>query len=124
MIIVLGSPGSSAQHLNLAGMGPVTLKPDMTTAPNANSVTNYANVMFIDLLGNGFSFAANTSSLPTKSEDYGAQITYAINEFAKQSALGKSKTLALVGEGTFLRSLPGLDDIDTLSGIAHISAWP
>ncbi len=124
MIIVLGSPGSSAQHLNLAGMGPVTLKPDMTTTPNANSVTNYANVMFIDLLGNGFSFVENTNSLPTKSEDYGTQITYAINAFAKQSALGKSKTIALVGEGTFLRSLPGLDDIDALSGIAHISAWP
>ena len=97
LIIVLGSPGSSAQHLNLAGMGPVLLKPDMTTTQNVNSPTQYANVMFVDLLGNGFSFAANTSSLSTKSEDYGAQITYAINAFANQSALGQSKVVVLVG---------------------------
>jgi hypothetical protein len=39
--------------------------------------------MFIDLLGNGFSFAANSSSLPIKYEDYGVHLTYAINKFAK-----------------------------------------
>jgi carboxypeptidase C (cathepsin A) len=65
--VVVGSPGSSAQYYNLAGMGPMTLKADMTTVPNTNTVTKYANVMFVDLLGNGYSFVANTSSLPTKS---------------------------------------------------------
>ena len=67
MIIVVGSPGSSAQFINLAGMGPIVLKSDMTTAENPNSPTAYANVMFVDLLGNGFSFVADTSSFPTKS---------------------------------------------------------
>ena len=51
-------------------------------------------------------------------------MTYAINAFAKQSVLGQSSVVVLVGEGTFLRALPGLDDIDTLSGIIHLSAWP
>jgi hypothetical protein len=51
-------------------------------------------------------------------------LTFAINAFAKQSALGQSSVVVLVGEGTFLRALPGLDDIDTLSGIIHLSAWP
>lgn len=66
LIIAVGSPGSSAQYLNLAGMGPITLNPDMTSTQNTNTVTNYANVMFVDLLGNGFSFVANISAFPTK----------------------------------------------------------
>ena len=78
-------------------MGPVILRPDMTTTQNPNTATNYANVMFVDLTGNGFSFVTNTSSIPSKSEDYGAQITYAVNALAKKSALGKSKTSVLVG---------------------------
>lgn len=78
-------------------MGPVILRPDMTTTQNPNTVTNYANVMFVDLTGTGFSFVPNTSSIPSKSEDYGAQLTYAVNALAKQSALGKSKISVLVG---------------------------
>lgn len=35
LIIVVGSPGSSAQFINLAGMGPILLKSDMTTQPNS-----------------------------------------------------------------------------------------
>lgn len=31
LIVVVGSPGSSAQYFNLAGLGPLSLKPDMTT---------------------------------------------------------------------------------------------
>lgn len=64
--------------------------------------------MFVDLLGNGFSFVSDVASFPTKSEDYGAQLTYAINTFVKQSVLGKSSVLVVAGEGTFIRSLPGL----------------
>jgi carboxypeptidase C (cathepsin A) len=97
LLIAVGSPGNSAQYLNLGGMGPITLKPDMTTTPNDNTVTNYANVIFIDLLGNGYSFAANSSSYSTKAEDYGVHLTYAINAFAKQSVLGQSKIVALIG---------------------------
>ena len=67
LIVVVGSPGSSAQYYNLAGMGPLSLKPDMTTVQNPNTATNFANVMFVDLLGNGFSFVANSTNFPTKS---------------------------------------------------------
>lgn len=80
--------------------------------------------MFVDLLGNGFSFVANTSTFPTKAEDYGDQLTYAVNAFAKESFLGQSKVVVIIGEGTFTRSLTGLDDMDTVSGIVHISSWP
>lgn len=45
----------------------MTLKPDMTTVTNPNTATQFANLMFIDLLGNGFSFVANASDFPTKS---------------------------------------------------------
>ena len=115
LIVVVGSPGSSAQYYNLAGMGPVSLKPDMTTVQNPSSVTSFANVIFVDLLGNGFSFVANTSDFPTKSEDYGNQLTYALNALNKESVLGRSKIIVIVGEGTFLRSLPGLSDISGLA---------
>lgn len=124
LIVVVGSPGSSAQYFNLAGMGPLTVKPDMTTTPNPASVTSFANVMFVDLLGNGFSFLANTSDFPTKSEDYANQLTYALNALNKDSPLGRSSTIVILGEGTFLRSLPGLNDISGLVGLVHLSAWP
>ena len=110
--------------MNLVGLGPMTLKNDMTTAANLNTVTNFANVLFVDLLGNGFSFVANVSNFPTKSEDYGQQLTYALNALGKESVLGQNKRVILIGEGTFLRSLPGLGDIQGLSGIIHLSAWP
>jgi carboxypeptidase C (cathepsin A) len=67
LIVVVGSPGSSAQYYNLAGLGPISVKPDMTTVTNPNTATQFANVMFIDLLGNGFSFASDPSNLNTKS---------------------------------------------------------
>ena len=124
LIVVVGSPGSSAQYHNLAGMGPLSLKPDMTTVSNPSSVTSFANVMFVDLLGNGFSFLANTSNFPTKSEDYAKQLTYALNALNKESNLGKSNVIVIVGEGTFLRSLPGFGDISGLTGLVHLSAWP
>jgi hypothetical protein len=124
LVIAVGTPGSSAQYLNLGIMGPITLNADMSTKSNPYSLTSTSNVMFIDLLGTGFSFAANTDNLPQKYEDYGVHLTYVINQFAKESELGQSQTVVLAGEGTFLRALPGLDDIDTLSGIVHFAAWP
>lgn len=45
----------------------MSLKPDMTTVVNTNTATQFANLMFIDLLGNGFSFVGNVSDFPTKS---------------------------------------------------------
>lgn len=37
--------------------------------------------------------------------------------------MGKSETVVIAGEGTFIRTLPGLDDIDTLKGVIHLSPW-
>lgn len=48
----------------------------------------------------------------------------AINTFAKESVLGQSSKVIIAGESTFIRSLPGLDDIDALKGIIHLSIWP
>ena len=79
--------------------------------------------MFIDLLGSGFSFA-NASDLPSDAKTFGVQLTLAINAFIKESVLGQSPRLFIAGEGTFIRSLSGLNDIDSLKGIIHLSAWP
>lgn len=81
----------------------------MTLSANPDRLTAYANTMFIDLLGSGFSFAASPDDIPTEAKVYGAQLTTAINTFIKESVLGQSNTLVLIGEGTFLRSVPGID---------------
>lgn len=96
----------------------------MTLSANPNKFTNSANLMFIDLAGSGFSFAANVSSLPTDSKTFGVQLTQAINTFIKESVLGQSSKLIIGGEGSFIRILSGLDDIDTLKGVIHFSSWP
>jgi hypothetical protein len=49
-------------------------------------------------------------------------LTYALNALTKQSSLG-SQNIYIVGEGMFIRSLPGLGDISGLQGLIHISAW-
>jgi carboxypeptidase C (cathepsin A) len=63
-IIAVGTPGRSAQYMNLGGIGPKILSIDGAVSDNANRATQYANVMFIDLLGSGFSFASSPSVLP------------------------------------------------------------
>ncbi|CAM5999478.1 unnamed protein product [Sphagnum balticum] len=80
--------------------------------------------MFLDLLGAGFSFAASPDDIPTEAKTYGQQLTLAINTFAKESVLGQSSTVVLAGDATFIRSLPGFDDINALKGIIHLSIWP
>ena len=41
----------------------MNLQNDMSLAQNPNRFTGSANVMFLDLLGSGFSFAADPSTL-------------------------------------------------------------
>ena len=53
------SLGSSAQYINLGGMGPMKLNNDMTLSINPDSPNRYTNTMFIDLLGSGFSYTQN-----------------------------------------------------------------
>jgi len=96
----------------------------MTLSANPNRFTTTANLMFIDLLGSGFSFASNISDLPTEAKTFGAQLTTAINTFASESVLGKSATIIIAGEGTFIRSLTGLGDIAALKGVIHLAPWP
>ena len=80
--------------------------------------------MFLDTLGSGFSFVSTPDNLPTKAADHGKILTAAINTFINEASIGKSTQIFLLGEGIFLRSIPGLDDIDPLSGIFHVGGWP
>lgn len=43
--------------MNVGGLGPKTLTNQLTLVDNPNSITQFANVLFLDLLGSGFSFA-------------------------------------------------------------------
>lgn len=96
----------------------------MTLSPNPFRFSNVANLMFLDLPGSGFSFTTNITLLPADAQTFGVQLTQAINSFIQESELGKSSKLIIGGEGTFIRSLSGLDDIDTLKGMIHFSLWP
>lgn len=79
--------------------------------------------MFLDLIGSGFSFASSSDKIPTTSSDFGNMLTSALNTFFAQADIGKSQNVYLLAEGTFLRSLHGIGDIDPLSGIVHVSPW-
>lgn len=96
----------------------------MTLTANPNRWTNTANLMFIDLIGSGFSFTTDVNTIPSDAKGYGSTLSLAINTLAKESVLGQNKKIILAGEGTFIRSLPGLDDISGLKGIIHLGAWP
>lgn len=123
LIIGMGSPGRSAQYMNVAGLGPRILTPQLVLTDNSNSPTQYANIMFLDLLGSGFSFPSSADAIPKTSKDYGMMITKALNSFISEANIGKSKKIYIIGESTFLRTLPGFDDIHPLEGIVHISGW-
>ncbi len=96
----------------------------MTLTPNPNRFTSFTNLMFLDLPGCGFSFVSDPNNLPSDSKTFGTQLTDAINSFVKDSVLGKCKKLVIAGESTFIRALPGLSDINVLSGLIHLSPWP
>lgn len=68
----------------------MNLQNDMSLAQNPNRFTSSANVMFLDLLGCGFSFASDPNSLPGDAKSYGLQLTSALNTFVKESPLGQS----------------------------------
>lgn len=67
--------------MNIAGIGPKLLTSTLALADNVNSATQLANVIFIDLLGSGYSFASSLDVLPKTSKDYGVMLTKAINTF-------------------------------------------
>jgi carboxypeptidase C (cathepsin A) len=49
----------------------LNLNNDLTFSANPNSFTSVANLMFLDLLGSGFSFATNPADLPTAASTFG-----------------------------------------------------
>lgn len=73
------------------------LNQDLTLSINPSKVTAFANVMFLDLLGSGFSFAANASDIPSDYKTFGVQLTVALNTFIKESVLGQSSKIIIVG---------------------------
>ncbi len=50
--------------MNVGGIGPKLLTIDNTLVDNPNRATQFTSIMFIDLLGSGFSFATSGAALP------------------------------------------------------------
>lgn len=69
----------------------------MSLTANPNRFTNTANLMFIDLIGSGFSFTSDPNTLPTEAKGFGSTLSLAINTFAKESVLGQSSNIILAG---------------------------
>jgi len=50
--------------MNVAGLGPKLLTSTLTLVDNPHSITQFANVLFLDLLGSGYSFATDAAAIP------------------------------------------------------------
>lgn len=124
LIVVVGAPGRSSSYFNYGGLGPKLLKNDLTLVDNPDRITNWSNVLFLDLLGSGFSFASDFNNIPTSSHDHGVFLTEAVNSFISEVDFAKSANLYIISESTFVRSVDGLDDIDPLKAVFHVSPWP
>jgi carboxypeptidase C (cathepsin A) len=63
----------------------------MSLLKNPNTASAYANLMFLDFLGTGFSFVNDTKDLPDNYSALAAQVTKALNEFSATIDFGKGK---------------------------------
>jgi hypothetical protein len=102
-------------------MGPLTLTSNLTFLVNNNTPSAYANLMFIDVLGTGFSFASDTKEIPSDYAGIAQQFGYALSQFTSQIDFGKGK-LILVGESSWIRLLPFFKLSNIASAIA-LSPW-
>lgn len=123
LLVSVGSVGRSAQYANFGGLGPKFLMPQLNIIDNPYSLTQFANIVFIDQLGSGFSFPSTPSAIPSTAQKFGSKLSSIINTFTSESTIGKSKKIYLIVESTFLRVVPFLDEIEGLEGIVHISGW-
>jgi carboxypeptidase C (cathepsin A) len=67
--------------MNVAGVGPKILTSTLSLVDNPNRATQLGNIIFIDLLGSGYSFSSSLDVIPKTSRDYGVMITRAVNSF-------------------------------------------
>jgi hypothetical protein len=102
-------------------MGPLIIYPNMTIITNNNTPSTYANLMFIDVLGAGFSFAQDPKDIASDYAGIGQQVSYALSQFSSQIDFGKGK-LYLVGESSWIRLLPFIK-VDNVAGAIALSAW-
>lgn len=102
-------------------MGPLILLPNMTLAANNNTPSTYANLMFIDVLGTGFSFAADTKEIAGDYPTLAGQVGYALNQFAAEIDFGKGK-MVLVGESSWVRLVPFFK-LTNIAGVVALSPW-
>jgi len=70
--------------------------PQLNIIDNPYSLTQFANTVFIDQLGSGFSFPTTPSAIPSTAQKHGSYLTSILNTFTSESALAKSKKMYLV----------------------------
>ena len=93
----MGSPGRSAQYINVGGLGPKILNSQLYLIDNPNTATRFGNIMFLDLLSSGFSFPSSIDAIPRNSQGHGVMITKAVNSFINEASIGKSKSVYFIG---------------------------
>lgn len=95
----------------------------MSLLKNPNTASAYANLMFLDFLGTGFSFINDTKDLPDNYSALAAQVTKALNEFSATIDFGKGK-LVLLGQSAWVRTIPFYQGIQNLVGVVALAPWP
>lgn len=102
-------------------MGPLLLLNNLTLAANNNTPSTYANLMFIDVLGTGFSFASDPKEIAADYPGLAAQVGYALNAFASEIDFGKGQ-MVLVGESSWIRLVPFFK-LTNIAGVVALSPW-
>ena len=56
-------------------------------------------------------------------KDHATIVTKAINSFTSQTNVGKSKSLYIVGESTWIRAVVGMGDVTGLEAMVYLAPW-
>jgi hypothetical protein len=65
----------------------------MTLIANNNTPAAYANLMFIDVLGTGFSFAQDVKDIASDYAGIAQQVSFALSQFFSKIDFGKGKMI-------------------------------
>lgn len=95
----------------------------MSLIKNPNTASAYANLMFLDYPGTGFSFVSDTKDLPDNYATLANQTSYALSQFAAQVDFGKGRMI-LLGESSWIRTIPFYQSIQNLAGVVSLAPWP
>jgi carboxypeptidase C (cathepsin A) len=99
ILFLEGGPGCSTAYQIFMGMGPFRINDDLTLTQNPYSWTDIADVLFIDQpIGTGFSYADNTDSLVSTSQEAAEYLLQFFIHFLEKYPSYKTRSFYITGE--------------------------